>query len=181
MPSLFLQLAENVLREEKRPMSANEIWELAVVKGYDKAVATTGKTPWSTLSAMLYVDIRDNSQSMFESRDTHPKSFLLKNLIEGRGVQTMSEQAYPQKPRAAIQQTGININVIEPLSFIQNNGFIANTNRFYAASQPSVDNLSTLLKTIKEYREYADPSSPSKWKEYIKEILTLFEFDVRVR
>jgi len=41
----FLELAERVLREEKRPLTANEIWTLATEKGYDKQLNSEGKTP----------------------------------------------------------------------------------------------------------------------------------------
>lgn len=32
----FLELAQSVLKEEKKPLTATEIWNLAVEKGYDK-------------------------------------------------------------------------------------------------------------------------------------------------
>jgi len=50
----FLQLAQKVLEEEKRPLVVSEIWQIAQVKGYDKAISTKGKTPWATLAAQLY-------------------------------------------------------------------------------------------------------------------------------
>jgi len=39
----FLELAERVLREEKRPLTANEIWTLATEKGYEKQLNSEGK------------------------------------------------------------------------------------------------------------------------------------------
>ena len=41
----FLELSKKVLEEEKRPLSAEEIWEIAQAKGYDKEVGSKGKTP----------------------------------------------------------------------------------------------------------------------------------------
>ena len=56
----FFQLAQRVIKEVQHPLTANEIWEIAQEKGYDKELDTKGKTPWATLAARLYVDVRDN-------------------------------------------------------------------------------------------------------------------------
>ena len=75
----FLQLAKKVLEEEKKPLSTSEIWSIAVSSGKDKLVGTTGKTPWASLGALLYVDVRDNLNSEFISIGDRPKKFLLKS------------------------------------------------------------------------------------------------------
>ena len=76
----FLQLADRVLREEARPLSPDEIWKVAVAKGYDALVGSRGKTPWQTVSALMYVDIRDNAVSPFIKVDSRPRRFFLKDL-----------------------------------------------------------------------------------------------------
>lgn len=76
----FIELAEKVLKEEKRPLTQNEIWEIAKLKGYDKLVATLGKTPWQTIGARLYVDIRDNPSSKFIKLKIKPTRFFLKEF-----------------------------------------------------------------------------------------------------
>ncbi len=78
----FIQLAEKILKEEQKPLSPDEIWETAVNKGYDKLVGSKGKTPWQTLGARIYVDIRDNPQSIFCKIETTPKRFYLKYLAK---------------------------------------------------------------------------------------------------
>lgn len=75
----FLELAERVLSEEKRPLTANEIWTLATEKGYDKQLNTVGKTPWATLGAQIYVNAKDNPKSPFAQTDSRPKKFYLKS------------------------------------------------------------------------------------------------------
>lgn len=75
----FLELAEKVLIEEKRPLTANEIWTLATEKGYDKQLNSEGKTPWATLGAQIYVNAKDNPNSPFAQTDTRPKKFYLKS------------------------------------------------------------------------------------------------------
>lgn len=79
MAITFLQLAQKILEETQRPLSVPEIWEIAVSKGYDKGLGSKGKTPWASLGAMLYIDVRDNSSSIFTSLGTRPKRFVLKS------------------------------------------------------------------------------------------------------
>ncbi len=63
-----------------QPLSSNEIWEKAVELGLDKQLNSKGKTPWATLGARLYTDVRDNPNSIFESVGKNPKRFGLKNI-----------------------------------------------------------------------------------------------------
>lgn len=76
----FLELAETVLREEKRAMTAIEIWNIAASKGYDKQLNSKGKTPWATLGAQIYVSARDDIKSKFTKTDTRPKKFYLESM-----------------------------------------------------------------------------------------------------
>ncbi len=78
----FLELAEKVLREEKRPLTSNEIWSLAIEKGFDKQLNSEGKTPWATLGAQIYVNAKDNPRTPFAQTDTRPKKFYLKSHLE---------------------------------------------------------------------------------------------------
>jgi uncharacterized protein len=74
----FLELAERVLKEEKKPLTSNEIWDLATEKGYDKQLNSKGVTPWATLGAQIYVNAKDNPKSPFAQTDSRPKKFYLK-------------------------------------------------------------------------------------------------------
>jgi hypothetical protein len=75
-----VELAKKVIEEEKRPLSSEEIWEIAKSKGYDKIIASQGKTPWITIAAQLYVNIRDRKDSPFFKADSKPRRFFLKAL-----------------------------------------------------------------------------------------------------
>ena len=77
-PLTFLKLAEMVIDLTKRPLSYVEIWDEAVKSGLSKRVKTTGKTPWYSLGASLYVDIRDNPNSPFYQYSKRPAKFFLK-------------------------------------------------------------------------------------------------------
>lgn len=78
----FLEFAEKVIREENRPLTPNEIWEIGKSKGYDQLLNSTGKTPWASIAARLYVDIRDNPDTKFTKYQINPQKFFLKDLIE---------------------------------------------------------------------------------------------------
>lgn len=75
----FLELAERILKDIKKPLTANEIWQLAVDKGFDKQLKSDGKTPWATLGAQMYVNAKDHPKSIFAQTDTRPKRFYLKS------------------------------------------------------------------------------------------------------
>ncbi|MBK6888697.1 MAG: HrgA protein [Sphingobacteriales bacterium] len=56
------------------------MWEKAVEFGFDKQLKTKGKTPWASVAARLYVDIRDNKNTVFEAVGKRPIRFWLKKL-----------------------------------------------------------------------------------------------------
>jgi uncharacterized protein len=59
----FLDLAYDTLKEVPKPLTSQEIWEEARAKGLADKLKTKGKTPWNTLGARLYVEVRDNEAS----------------------------------------------------------------------------------------------------------------------
>lgn len=73
----FKKLAELVLENAKKPLTPLEIWETAKQMGLSDKLGTTGKTPWLTISAQIYVDIRDNSKSPFYQYSSRPGRFFL--------------------------------------------------------------------------------------------------------
>lgn len=72
-------MAKQVLEEVKQPLSATEIWEIAVIKDYVTLVGSQGKTPWATMGAQIYVDVRDNPSTDFVPIGARPKRFILKS------------------------------------------------------------------------------------------------------
>jgi len=86
----FLGLAEKILDENQIPMKADDIWEYGVEKGYNEQVNSSGKTPWATLSAQLYVNVRDNKDSKFSATDSRPKRFFLKSF---KNIEELIEKA----------------------------------------------------------------------------------------
>lgn len=77
----FLELAEQVLKDEKKSLTATEIWAIAEAKGYDKKLNSQGKTPSATLGAIIYVNLRDNPKTLFAQIGRRPKRFYLKSQV----------------------------------------------------------------------------------------------------
>lgn len=76
----FLDLAKDVLVYFKVPLTVDEIWEGAEkLKLLDK-LGSNGLTPKRTLSARIYVDIREKGDnSVFYKEGKRPVKFGLKN------------------------------------------------------------------------------------------------------
>ena len=92
----FAALAEKVLQEEKRPLSPNEIWQLAVAKGYNKQLNSVGKTPQQTLYTVIYVDAKRNPTTKFYKAGESPARYFLKELKASVGEATI--EAAVQQP-----------------------------------------------------------------------------------
>ena len=88
----FLELARKALREANTPMSAEEIWQFARSKALDSLVATKGKTPWRTIGAQIYVDMRDNPSSHFVKADSRPTKFFLRELATEESLEKIKEK-----------------------------------------------------------------------------------------
>ena len=73
----FLELAHEVLKQSTKPLTYQEIWQIGVEKGLTSKIKTTGKTPWQTLGARLYMEVRDNEDSKY-IKVGKPARFFLK-------------------------------------------------------------------------------------------------------
>lgn len=97
----FYELAKLVIEEEKRPLSVEEIWNIATQKGYDQKIGTKGKTPWSSIGARIYVDLRDNKNSPFIKASARPTKFYLKTLQKEKKVEDFT----PEELESEVIQT----------------------------------------------------------------------------
>jgi hypothetical protein len=89
----FLELAKKVIREENRPLAPSEIWKIAVSKGYEKFLETTGKTPAQTLYSAIFLNERDSPDTEFVKYDTSPARYFLKDLISDEQSAKLQEKA----------------------------------------------------------------------------------------
>jgi uncharacterized protein len=75
----ILDFAFDVLQEAKYPLLYQEIWEAGKDKAYTTKLNLKGKTPWATLGARLFVDVRDNPETRFTKVGKNPAKFFLKS------------------------------------------------------------------------------------------------------
>ena len=91
----FLQIAEKVLSDSEQAMSPEEIWTMAQSKGYDMQIVSHGKTPWRSIGAQLYVEVRDNPNGRFATTNTRPKRFFIRGTAP---TKVAVEILAPSKP-----------------------------------------------------------------------------------
>jgi len=87
----FLDLALGVLKTAKQPLTYQEIWESGTASGVSAQIKTSGKTPWQSLGAQLYVDVRDNPESQFIKVGKRPARFFLKERQSELSSNVVSE------------------------------------------------------------------------------------------
>jgi len=74
----FLDLAYDVLKAAVSPLTYQEVWQAGKDNGLTDKIKTSGKTPWQSLGAQLYVEVRDNDESRFMKVGKRPARFFLK-------------------------------------------------------------------------------------------------------
>lgn len=87
----FLDLAYDVLKNAERPMVYQEIWQVAEQTGLTGKLGTAGKTPWQSLGARLYVEVRDNEVSKFIKIGSRPTRFYLKSKAGSLPADTIQQ------------------------------------------------------------------------------------------
>lgn len=75
----FLELAKDILQEAQSPLTISQIWKNGEEAGLVQKLGSTGKTPLNTLQARLYIDIRDNEDTIFVQTSKRPSMFYIKN------------------------------------------------------------------------------------------------------
>ncbi|MDR4920286.1 winged helix-turn-helix domain-containing protein [Bacillus thuringiensis] len=75
----FIELIYKVLLETKESMTPLEIWKYIESKGYHLLLKSqSGTTPWKTISARIYTDIKGNSESPLMKVNSRPVKFKIK-------------------------------------------------------------------------------------------------------
>jgi hypothetical protein len=82
MAYTFLDLAFEVLKKADKPLTYQEVWQTGEDLGFAAKIGTVGKTPWQSVGAQLYVDVRDNESSRFIKVGKRPARFFLKERSE---------------------------------------------------------------------------------------------------
>lgn len=145
----FLDLAEDVLKTATAPMTFQEIWTAGLQQGLTARVATKGKTPWSTLGAQLFVDVRDNSKSKFTKASVNPaRFFLTARLSEVPAVQP--EEVVEDSVTATQTRAAYHERKLHPLV-----AYFAYTNSEFNRGRQ------VYTKTI--FHEKSKHNSPAEW------------------
>ncbi|MGX2981700.1 HTH domain-containing protein [Helicobacter sp. 23-1045] len=105
----FLELAEAVLKKAEMPLNYREMWESAKNMGLDKELGSDGKTPEASLSAQLFTNIKEKSDSKFYNPSKRPTTFWLKsraNEIIGKETQIEQQNQATQEKELKSKEKG---------------------------------------------------------------------------
>lgn len=104
MAYTMLDFAEEILTKAEKPLTYQEIWSTGTEKNLTSKLAITGKTPWQTLGARLYVDTKENPNTKFIKVGKNPVRFFLasrrsevsQDLIEKINFEQRKEKKEPE-------------------------------------------------------------------------------------
>lgn len=110
----FFDLAKDVLSISEKPLTYQEIWEIGKGKGFAEKIQTAGLTPWQTLGARLYVEVRDNEESIFIKVGKRPARFFLKSRaaeIKSDTISSIEKEEFVKTEK----KTSFNERALHPL------------------------------------------------------------------
>jgi hypothetical protein len=89
----FLEFAEKILEEEKKALSPKEIWDVGVKKNYTCQLKTKGATPWNTIGAQIYCNIRDYAGTTKFDKIDGKSIFFLKSHKSGLNLANIADSS----------------------------------------------------------------------------------------
>lgn len=93
----FLDLAVETLLATGKDMTNQAIWEESVKRGFTSKLRKIGQTPWDTLGARIYVDVRDNPNSPLIKRAGRPAAFALKDPVAShKAIEKLNQELAKQ-------------------------------------------------------------------------------------
>jgi len=145
----FLDLAYDVLKQSPKPLTYQEVWQIGQERGLTQKLGTTGKTPWQSLGARLYVDVRDNEASTFLKVGNRPARFFLRERESELSADAISRLEKKETEKHA-SKTSYKERDLHPLL------------TYFAYAHPSFNRgRSIFTKTI--YHEKSAKSGYSEW------------------
>lgn len=74
----FKEFSVDVLKKSNKPLGKMDIWKNGVRLGLDKKLDSQGKTPWYSVGAQIYTEIKDKKdKSRFKQVSKRPALFAL--------------------------------------------------------------------------------------------------------
>ncbi len=100
----FQEVALKALEHVDQPLDRVALWKSVVAQGLDAKLKSQGKTPWETMAARLYVEVRDNPKSEVVGIGRRPVRFWLRSrpLPPGwtqEGADKAADAAASKKPK----------------------------------------------------------------------------------
>lgn len=96
MKYTFEKLIKEILKDSDVPLSASEIWINAEASGKADLVCSSGKTPWKTIEAKIYVDLKrqreNNTESELIKVSSRPAKFGLRSKSYGQNTDIKPEK-----------------------------------------------------------------------------------------
>lgn len=86
----FLDLAYETLKRVQTPLTYKQIWEKS--QELELEIESAGKTPWDSVGARLYVDVKDNPQTKFIKVGSRPTKFFIKGMIPDKNAEKKIEK-----------------------------------------------------------------------------------------
>jgi hypothetical protein len=100
------EMSEKIIKEAKKPLSPEEIWEIAESQGYKEKLGLKGRTISHTIGARIYIDIKDNPNTVFIKIKTKPTRFYLKSLppLPQDVINTQSDQKSTKQIKSYLER-----------------------------------------------------------------------------
>ena len=103
MKYTFEKLIRDILEKSDVPLTASEIWSNAEASGKADLVCSSGKTPWKTIEAKIYVDLKKqrefNAESDLIKVSSRPAKFGLRSKSYVQNKDTKSEKKVKSLPK----------------------------------------------------------------------------------
>ena len=96
MAKSSIEVAKELLELKKEALNPIKMYHIANEMGLTKELNLNGKTPWQSFAARIYMDIKENPNSIFEVVATKPMLIKLKNQDVNLKIQTQNEIKEPK-------------------------------------------------------------------------------------
>lgn len=128
MAKTIIEVAKEVLERKNEALNPIKMYHIANEMGLTKELNLNGKTPWKSFVARIYVDIKENPNSIFEVVATKPMLIKLKNQVINLEVQ-MEKNSEIKEPKNSYSERDLHPLLSRFISFNEN--FKAYTKTIY--------------------------------------------------
>lgn len=131
MAKTIIDVAKEVLERKKEALNPIKMYHIANEMGLTKELNLNGKTPWQSFAARIYMDIKENPNSIFEVVATKPMLIKLKNQVINLEAQ-MEKNSEIKEPKNSYSERDLHPLLSRFISFNEN--FKAYTKTIYHES-----------------------------------------------